>query len=370
MSFTNKNKDELQRILLEVLVVLAVVALLVLTWKSGLPVFKALINGALGIVFPFVFAWFVAASVVPVIDKLAAKLHIPRSLMIFFVLVCLVAFVSLFVFLLIQVITDIVKVLSIYANGVVQILPELPAMAETLLARLGVSAADVENWMGDLQQTAASFAVSAGMSLVNVLQGTPATLIAVIVALVATFYWCRDEQKIRNIICGIAPKNKHKVLNIYDGTSAALGGWVRAQAVLIACSITWCLIGFNIMRLPHAFTMSLLVGCLDCMPVVGPGTVLVTWGLWYLMMGQPVIGIALLAMYAFIVVFRNIMEPKLLGDQIGLHPLATLAALFIGLKTFGIVGLIGFPIILSLIVTVRYKTKQQEAQEAAAAVQG
>ena len=366
MSFTDKNKDELQRILLEVLIVLALVALLVLGWTMGLGAFKALIGSALGLVFPFVFAWFVSASVVPVIDKLAARLHIPRSLMIFFVLVCLVAFVALFTFLLIDVISDIIVVLSRYTSGVVQILPELPAMAETMLARLGVSISDVESWMGDLQKSAAGIAMSAATSLIGVLQGTPATLIAVIVALVATFYWCRDEAKIRNIICGLAPKNKDKVLNIYDGTSAALGGWVRAQAVLIACSITWCLIGFNIMRLPHAVTMSLLVGCLDCMPVVGPGTVLVTWGLWYLLTGKPIIGIALLGMYAFIVVFRNVMEPKLLGDQIGLHPLATLAALFIGLKTFGIIGLIGFPIVLSLIVTVRYKTKQQEAQAAAA----
>lgn len=82
--------------------------------------------------------------------------------------------------------------------------------------------------------------------------------------------------------------------------------------------------------------------------ILGTGLVLLPWALVAGVMGNMFLAIGMLALYVVITAIRNVVEPKLVGRKIGLHPLATLISMFVGLQLFGILGMFLFPLLLSL----------------------
>ncbi|HHW60769.1 MAG TPA: AI-2E family transporter, partial [Syntrophomonadaceae bacterium] len=91
-------------------------------------------------------------------------------------------------------------------------------------------------------------------------------------------------------------------------------------------------------------------GLFDILPILGPGTIFVPWVIWEFMSGRAGMGISLLIVYIIISAVRQFLEPKVVGDNIGLHPLLTLISLYVGLQLGGLVGMILGPIILVILI--------------------
>lgn len=125
----------------------------------------------------------------------------------------------------------------------------------------------------------------------------------------------------------------------------ALFGWLRAQVKLMG--ITWLILtlGFLLLRVTYAPLWAALVALVDAFPVLGTGTVLLPWSLVCLLQGQSARGIGLISTYTVISLSRSILEPRLVGKQLGLDPLATLAAVYAGYKLWGLGGMIFAPIL-------------------------
>ena len=85
------------------------------------------------------------------------------------------------------------------------------------------------------------------------------------------------------------------------------------------------------------------------LPLVGSGAFLVPWGIVSLLSNRPTLGAGLLILYGVVAVMRNIIEPRVVGEQLGLHPAATLAAMFLGLRIFGLLGMLLAPVIALLL---------------------
>jgi len=98
---------------------------------------------------------------------------------------------------------------------------------------------------------------------------------------------------------------------------------------------------------------------MDIIPVLGPGTLIIPWAVWSFVVGDIGFGIGLLVIYIIVSVTRYILEPKIVGDRVGLHPLAALAAIFIGMKLFGLVGLILGPITLAVVLAMLKARRQR-----------
>ena len=101
--------------------------------------------------------------------------------------------------------------------------------------------------------------------------------------------------------------------------------------------------------------IALLISIFDILPVLGTGGIMIPWSIISLITGDVRLGILLAIVYIVVTVIRNIIEPKIVGQQLGLHPLVTLVSMFIGVNIAGIVGLFGFPILLSLLVHLNSK---------------
>ena len=94
----------------------------------------------------------------------------------------------------------------------------------------------------------------------------------------------------------------------------------------------------------YALLIAIGIAIIDVLPVLGTGTVLIPWGVILILTGSVGRGIAILALYLIVTVIRQILEPKIIGEYIGLYPLITLISMYAGLQAFGIVGMFLFPI--------------------------
>lgn len=129
------------------------------------------------------------------------------------------------------------------------------------------------------------------------------------------------------------------------GIWSIVGQWLRAQAKLTGVSFAILAAGFLILRVDHWLLLSLVTALVDAIPMLGTGTVLIPMALGAFLWGEQVQGIGLLGLYATAMLTRSALEPRLVGRQLGLNPLLTLGALYVGFRLWGVTGMILSPIL-------------------------
>lgn len=197
----------------------------------------------------------------------------------------------------------------------------------------------------------------------------PSVIIAVLIAVITVFFVGVDYQGARSAIAEITPQRMKERLRYVNHCCAdTVGCLLRTYAFLMLLTFTELAVGFALFNLmgagiPYAVPLALLTALVDILPVLGVGTVLIPWAVFDLCTGNISRGIMLLVLYAVIVVIRNFLEPKLVGQRFGLHPAVTLAAIYAGGKLFGFIGVLLVP--LTIIVAKRLKDSGVFASAAA-----
>lgn len=147
---------------------------------------------------------------------------------------------------------------------------------------------------------------------------------------------------------------EQKALPVLRNIKNAVMGWLVAQAKLAGLMFGVCLSGLLILRIPYAVLWAVVIALVDAVPLLGSGLVLVPWSVVSFLSGRPGEGIGLLITFAAAFLIRTALEPRLVGKQMGLDPLLTLVALYLGFQLGGLWGLIFAPI---LAVTAMELTK-------------
>jgi len=135
-----------------------------------------------------------------------------------------------------------------------------------------------------------------------------------------------------------------RVRRVKESLGQSLGKYLKAQLIMSAITFVAILIAFALLRIDSPLVLALGVAVIDALPVFGAGTVLLPWAVWELLAGIPGRGLGLAISYAAITVLRSCIQAKLLGDQLGLHPIATLLAIYAGWRAMRVWGMIIFPI--------------------------
>ena len=125
----------------------------------------------------------------------------------------------------------------------------------------------------------------------------------------------------------------------------ALGGWLRAQLKLSALTYGIVTVGFLILGVAYGPLLAVLVALVDAFPLLGTGTVLLPWALVCLLQRQHIRAIGLICIFGTAVLTRTVLEPRLVGRQLGLDPLLTLLALYLGYRIWGVLGMLIAPIL-------------------------
>jgi sporulation integral membrane protein YtvI len=301
---------------------------------------------------PFILAVFISFMLEPIVDLLIRKFKINRRLAV--VLSMLLLFGSLgtvLVLLIIQLIAELIS-LSATLPGITH---EVRLYVENLVPGAIRIYSDLSSDMISYLQDAVrnvgamlqSLVEVAATSLLSFLSLLPGTVILIIVTILATYFIAADRRSIANFWVRLLPvPYGQKSITVLKEVLAAFLSYLKAQSILVTITTVQSIIGFYIIGLDYALTLGLVVGLLDIIPVLGPATLIIPWTIWFFIQGNLVLAIKLLVLYALLFIVRQLLEARIVAANLGLHPLATLLAMYIGLKLLGFVGLIVGPITL------------------------
>ena len=164
--------------------------------------------------------------------------------------------------------------------------------------------------------------------------------------LLASFMISAKLPKIKAWVNAHLPASWHeKYLPMLRRIKKSVFGWLLAQCKLMSITFLVLTVGFFVLQIRYAPLWAFVVALVDALPVLGTGTVLIPWSLVCFLQGDTVRGIGLLGVYAAASLTRSVLEPRLIGRQLGLDPLITLLAMYAGYRIWGLAGMILAPLL-------------------------
>ena len=316
---------------------------------------------------PFFFGLLIALIMEPLIRVLVNKLKWRRWMAACF---CLLIFIAITGSLGVWIIITLARQVSAF-------LTSAPEHIEEIAIRLNESAAvwmdrieEILPWeLPDLQEILlpalnALFGSEFLGQAVDFATGIPNFFIGLILALVSAYFFMADRKLIfETVRHALPPWLANHMRQTREGLSRAVGGYFRAQYILMTFVGIISIVGLLILRSPYALLLGLLLAALDFLPVLGPALIMIPWGLISLMAGDIRMAIGLAVIYGIITITRQVLQPKILGDQMGAHPLASLMSIFIGFRVFGLLGLIIGPSLLMVFIAVRERGREEQTSD-------
>ena len=167
---------------------------------------------------------------------------------------------------------------------------------------------------------------------------------------ISVFFITGSYCQITEFILRQVPKRfRETAINIKNDFSSTVFKWLKAQLTLMAITFAELTLALYIIGIDYAVITAGIIALIDALPVFGIGTVLIPWAAVVLICGNTGRGIALIVIYGIISLIRSFLEPKLVSRQMGLHPIATVIAMYIGFCTLGLAGMILLPIVLMVL---------------------
>ncbi|MDL2248906.1 sporulation integral membrane protein YtvI [Tyzzerella sp. OttesenSCG-928-J15] len=320
---------------------------------------------ALRLLFPFVLALIVAVALNPVVNTINRKLGISRRI------IALV--LDLLVFMLVATLIgtlaySVVNEAVALANNVQMnwdnIVGTIDGIGDSFNWLINYLPPQIMDVLANFEDSIISFLQNSSKTLLSsVISATTSVttktgnfFVNFIMAILAAYFLISDYNRIGTAAKKFIGERTGKYLSILKNSAlTALGGYVRSQLLLATFAFIFMFIALLIIGQPYALLIALLLGFIDLLPIVGTIAVLVPWGIFELITGDINTGIYLLAVGIVFFLIRKVIEPKIVGSQTGLHPLAALISTFIGLQFSGVWGAILGPVVLMVVISV-YKT--------------
>ena len=340
-------------IIMELLVILAGALLLIFV----LP--KAIV-----FLWPFVAGWIISMMAHPVIEYLEKKVKLPKK----FGSAILIAAVIPGI---IVVLYFAVRGIALQVIGFIQDAPDIrheimrqgmifQKKIEQFLSILPPSfGKQFDQWsgsIGELFKKAASSAGDYGVAHAGgVAKGVTSGLLGLVVMLFAAYMFSLEREKLiawyEKCIPGFV---KHKINVFMKNSVGVLVSYCLAQLKIMIVIIAILWIGFFIAGIGHSFLYSVLVGIVDIFPILGTGTVIIPWAIFKLITGDIKTAVILLIIYAICLVLKQVLQPKMMGDSMGISALTTIFLIYVGLKFGGLGGML-LALILGMFVINLYR---------------
>lgn len=328
---------------------------------------------ALGALIPFVLGALIAALISPAADLISSKTKIPRK----------VAAATLTLLFFAAVATLIYVAVSRLVGELGNLLLRFTEDPEAASGKLGEIGAILGQKFGFLRKLFESDALKqlgldldkllpeALSSMVSELTSSlpqaavgffakiPEILLCVAVILISAFYFSCDRAVIFGGISSLLPDRWQKKLpDLRQKVTSTLTGYLKAYLLIMLITFCEVFLGLSLLRVNYAFIISIIVAIVDILPILGTGTVLIPWSIFAFITSDTRIGVGLLILYGAVLVIRQFLEPKIVGTTLGIHPLATLASIYIGIKFLGFSGIFIGPIAAMMIKSFLFKKNE------------
>lgn len=326
-----------------------------------------LIKYAFTYLYPFVLAIFISLLLNPFVSLLEKKFGFPRTLAtIAAIITTFIMLLGLFAFAIIEFIQGTAYLaktlpehLKIFFSFAEEIFQEhiLPFYHKLISFFHAMNPKQQEALGNGVEELSNRIAMSITAFLQGILTNIPAALLwlpssaaIVMVIFLATFFITKDWHDLHRKAKKILPIVYRPVTNrIWEHVKKALIGFMKAQLILLIITACVIYIGLLILNVEYAFTISMLAAAVDLIPYLGTSLIFIPWILYLFLAGDYTMTIGLSILFMVIVAGRQVLEPKVLSDAVGLNPLGILVALFVGGQLWGFAGMMIAPVCLVLL---------------------
>ncbi|WP_418790196.1 sporulation integral membrane protein YtvI [Phosphitispora sp. TUW77] len=308
---------------------------------------------------PFILALFLTFFMEPLVVLFQKKLRFPR--------IAAVAVTMLIVFggtglVIIAIVTRLIVELVFlttflpdYIDNIKSVVLSLRSMAESYYLALPqevtefisekVTGADysLDSILGRAEKVTSTVL----NALMNLISSVPTFILLIIIAGIATYFMAKDKRILIGFWLKLIPAPYgNKILEVVKDIFQAVISYIRAILVLITLTFLQTLIGLHLIGAPYALIMALIIGVADIIPVLGPSTIYLPWIIWEFATGDISFAVKLTILYGVVIIIRQVLETKIVSSSIGLHPLATLISMYVGLQLMGTAGVIAGPLFI------------------------
>lgn len=313
---------------------------------------------------PFVIGWILSVIAGPLVTFLEKKLKIMKRLGSAITIILVLALCIGLIYLIISQIWEEISVLirnfpSMY-HDLERGLNQIGTQGNTLFERFPEQ---IQNsWatlMNNLDDTASSLIRRIGEPTIevagNVAKRIPSVLIGTIVAFVSAYFFIADKENLGEWVKKVVPKSiTSRLLLVGENLKYAMGGYFKAQFKIMGVVFAILLVGFTLMQIRFSILLAIAIAFLDFLPFFGTGTALFPWAIYKFLVGDYKMVAALVILYGVTQLVRQLIQPKLVGDSMGLNPLYTLFLLYLGYRVGSILGMI-FAVPVGLILLNLYQ---------------
>ena len=306
---------------------------------------------------PFLIAFIISLMMEPAIKKLMEKFSFSRK--ISSIIIFLIVFGTI-LGLLIWGISTVVSEASNLLSGFNEYYEKISSQIQRLIKNIDLEKLNISNEISQIiQDTITSLFQRASIYIQNLLNqliifvtSLPSIAIYFAVTILALYFICTDKIYMIDELEHHLPEKWVKEITIHlKQITKTLGGYLKAQIILIVISFIISLVGLYIMHfvglnVGFPLLIALGIGFVDALPILGSGAVMIPWAIFSGFNGELELGISIIVLLFIMSVTRQLLEPKIVSGNIGIHPIFTIIAMYTGFKFIGVIGMFIGPILL------------------------
>ncbi len=318
----------------------------------------------LPLVFPFFVAYFLAWIIRPITELLYRKLKIPRVIGGSFSLLLLVGLFGTAFFMLVNILLkqaiELIRNLPVYLNLIADKLDHICGYCDGLfgLAVGTIRTIVDDNIINTINMVKTDVMPNITKQTVSITVKMVVFIGVILIVLVAAVLMSKEVPSFREKY----QKNSlyNDIHRVTSKLTEAGHAFLRCQLIIMSIVAIICVGGLYIIHNEYAVLLGIGIALMDALPILGSGMVFIPWAIIKLINGDIITAAILITIYLICQIIREILEPKLIGNRIGIKPLYTLIAMYIGVKLFSVLGFFLGPVGLLIIITV-YKVINEKA---------
>lgn len=307
----------------------------------------------LPLVWPFILAYGLALLIYPVVRFLRDKLHFHKNAATAMTLIVVLGGIGFLLSVLVsRVFEQMTRLVESWPTYESQILKYIKEMCEIIEKTFRIDEGQVygrvydgignamTNWQVNIMPTLMNNSISTLIAFVDV-------IIIIAVTVIAVFYMARDMDDMRKI----KQRNPfYKELCFVRGLMSKLvRAYIRSQTIIMSLVAVICAVGLAFVGNSYYILLGVIVGILDALPLIGVGVVMIPWSIVYMFMGEYLKAATMFTIFIICYLLREFLEPKLMGQKIGMSPIASLISIYVGYRLFGIIGMVAGPFVYVLV---------------------
>ena len=352
---------KIQKNWLRILIIILILAALISSVWLSFSRIIAIIGYIVSLLLPFLLGYAFSMAVNPLANFLQKKLSIPRGfsaiLVIILTLGVIGGAISWGVYKIVEQIRELYDHFpQIYASWeatVDEVLKSWNAVYGALPENIQITVTEIGN---TLSERVSGFLDNKSEPVVNYAsrfaKAIPKVFVGVVVFILATYFMITDNKGVSNAVNSFIPeKFRARSAEVNSQLKIYLGGYVKAQVILMCIAFFVMLVELSVLRVGYALLIALGIAILDALPFFGSGLVLWPWAVIEFATGDIKRGIGLVVIYVSVSLLRRFAEPKLLSSKMGTNPILTLMSMYIGYKIVGVLGLILGPIVMMIVIS-------------------